>query len=256
MPPDFESRLKDVEDRLAQIGMQRLSYPMDSTSKGIIQRVLKEQLPDEVFNSVWSNYIYHSTTFDNIDAYTINVGTVTNDPGQGVIASTGVISGAEADFKRNLTYDTFLRWDMEQRFKTSIQINSATSMEAVLGIGKIQAPSSAALGTNFGFYITNGAIQGQCNNQTNQTRLALGVNMSALTSYELEARFIPNYGVLFFVNGVQRGLIQTNLPSADTSNIPHTTFIGCYVKTNAAGTKILYISFFEFIQKRFKQLLS
>jgi hypothetical protein len=256
MPPNIEERLLALEDRLAQLDLQRLSYPMDSASKSIISRTIDEFFSEKVMKALWEDFYYYSTFFESIDGYDSTEGALPWIGGDTVLIATETVSGNRADLFKIPKTNNVLRWDKEQKFKTSIQLGFVTSMEARIGIGELR--EGAGIDTHYGFYILNGAIYGESayESSSNQTQLNLNVSIADETARtDLEAIFIPHAGITFRVNGVERGKITTNLPNQD-SVLTHDSFIQMAIKTTTNALRELKFSNFEFIQKRSRQLLS
>ena len=251
MPPkDLERRIRDVEDRLAQMGLQQFRYPLDKGSKSVLSRLLDEILSSKIIDLLWNNLYFYSTWFESVDAYEIQSGTVAPDGGVGISLLTGAVSGNTAEMIKSPETQNILRWDREQRFRATIFVNSVTSQTVKVCIGE-ETPAAGAVKTGYGFKVTNGALKGISANGTSETEIDLSTTLSTGGSagVDLEARFAPGDKIVFIVNKIEKGVITTNLPSLDLTPL-HDPFFNAWIKTNAAGAKTLYVTYFEYIQKR------
>ncbi len=169
-----------------------------------------------------NNSIFWHTFFDSLDGFTVtgtNGGAVTLSASAVILGKdTTSLNGLASLIKTPLYPMTAYTWDKPRKFKARVNI-ACTDMNhtrAVFAIGNILTPVST--GRHFGFYLdeTMGLV-GTVADGTTQATTALMTLVSG-TTYLLEAILTPGGNVEFFVDGVSKGTISTNLPTGTTDS--------------------------------------
>lgn len=262
MPPEFETRLKDVEDRVAQLGLQRLSYPMDSTSKKIIQNISSEFFGDLLFATIFNKVFYHEDHFlslDRVQSSADGTGSTTLDVNVGIYLTTGTVSGngVHSRMGSNANADgniSLLSFNKKSSFRCQAAVESVGNCTGFIWACTTSARPDLSNGDGYGFKIVNGAISGASYNNGSETLVSLGYTLVDTELAKLEANFDPIKNTIsFLVNDVMRGVLSTGLPRK--SSTPQNIWFFRLV-TNTGASRIMYVNWFEYIQERFNVSLS
>lgn len=191
---------------------------------------------------VWRKYFYYYTFFESVDGLT-RTGTVTID-GTGVTLNTG--AGTASIIKEPLVQASVGSIDFAKhsriRFGVEFGAGSLSSVVAYFTLGTF------GIGENYyGFNISNSTLRGSSSNANTTASNAIDLQtLSVSTSYELEARFYPNVKkIIFSVNGVQRGILRSDLPTGTSANV-----LSAIIGTTDSATKTVVVSYHEILQKR------
>lgn len=248
-------------------------FPPDQDFKAATEQSMNEFLPERILNFLWSSHFYYFSWIESINVVATDSGgdTVTL-PGAwdtatdgsasfsfgstGAVLSTGATSGSDIALGKRPLSQTVLRWDKIQRFRTAFRISATTNQTGYLIRGG-QAISGSGL-KYFGFRISGNALQGtvENNNASTRTNLALGVTLSADTTYDVEARLFPGQKVIFYVKnsttGIyeQKGVITTTGAAGIPTGGATTDFFEFSLVNSAAEAKSMTVSFVEYIQQR------
>lgn len=244
----------------------QLKYPLDQRSKELIKEVAKESMNDDIFDSFWNRNFYYLAVPESFDSWAVT--------GTGTYASqeliTGATSGDTATISSALAYHSFLTFQKRQRFVTYISMDAITTSEAKVGIGRIIAGASVSA-QFYGFKIVDGAIYGMTDTNGAETTVNLNISVAPnagadVNVYTLEARYIPNGKILFYVGEtkyttadmivtsrqptVERGRIELTAGLYDTEFPENVVDLNYQIKTTTNATRNLRFTMFEFSQER------
>lgn len=220
--------------------MEQLSYPLDSGSKQIIKRVIDEYLPNRALEYVWNNFFYFPCLFESLDrwdSFTLGAGATVVVNTAGLVLTTAAGTPSNATTSLAVNANTIVDFSRPSRFRTSCEVDILTNMSFY--IYAIEGTSNY-----YGFRFDGTALKGISYDGTTESTVTL-LTASAGTVYVLEARFLPNNSITYFVDGVQRGVITTHLPTGDVLAIAN-----YYLDTSNATAKQAVISYFELIHTR------
>ena len=195
----------------------------------------------------WDDLYFH-LLFEGLTGYSqgvIGTGEIVCDA-NGLSLYSNATAGSYAYLEKypNYLYPIF-NWEKITRFKTRAFFYSkvsATSLYWVVVGGRDTAK-------HVGFKVVNGVLYGTVADGTTESTLALEtLGAGAYTQTRtLEAILTPGSNCEFFVNGVSKGTIATNLP---TGTNEAETMIDLYVgNPGVAEGKDLYVGFWSFYQK-------
>lgn len=133
-------------------------------------------------------------------------------------------------------------WLLRRRFKTIIKIRSSAgsgvaNKELWFGSGPISRAPLGDTVVGFGFLIDNGEIFSYAGNgsvATLVTLLTTGITVTLPVEVALEAHFYPGNRVDYFVDGVFKNSITTNVPSLANAYARYWSF---FLKNNAVDTE-------------------
>lgn len=227
----------------------QLENPADATTEGIINTLIDRLLPSKILDIFWNKLFYWSTWFEAADGYDITTS------GSGAAAPTGNAFVLTSDTSTNTSTEitkfpntqNILRWDRKQRMRATISTPTAvTSQEAYVVVGNV---NGGTINEHYGFRINNATLQGTVSDSATQVTVDLDTAVSTSSDYNVEARYIPYKEVTFYVDGIAKGKLTSNLPSGAAS-ITHDNLFDAWIKTTTNAARTLRISFFEFIQER------
>jgi len=181
--------------------------------------------------------IYWHTYYDTLDGFN----TYTNGGGSSVVVdgglelTCGTNTNDEARAQRDigiyaLTETSFSK---NSRFKSKIRGFNGTYYEVFIGVG-------ALTNQHYGFSSrpsVNGNIWAECEQATTSTKIDTGVSWASASSFKLEAVFTSGTNVKFYVDGVLKATISTNLPNA-SNPYPISFYIKNYDGTGGAFTML------------------
>lgn len=160
--------------------------------------------------------------------------------------ATGATAGSSARLDKHTDYPVpVLSWDKSQQLKTKMWLRSNDSNICDCWIQR----GNVGVSQHIGFKVTAGKLYGTIGDSSNETVLeieTLGVS-NYMVERELIAKFIPGVECRFYVDGVDKGAISTNLPSG--------VYSGDYLmyskleNPGVAETKYLLLSIFQFWQE-------
>lgn len=234
---DLSSQIKNLSDEIEILKEKPviLDRNLDTQSKIIIE----DTVTDRITDIVWDDYFYYHTFFESIDAFDIT-GTVAAGA-WGFTMTTAATTNARSRLQKQPTYQKILNFNKESRFRANFQLDSITSNDAVVAVGKVSTTPTFY----YGFRVTNGTVKGITYDGTTETETTM-TTITANTNHDYEARFYPGYKVDYFVDGIFYGSISTNLPTG-TTNI---NFYEFDISTGEDVAKDMKISTFEYIQNR------
>jgi len=163
--------------------------------------------------------IYWHSYFESGDAWGLYPGTANGS----VTITLGGLTVDSHDEGTN-SYAIFIRpnsiltpsFDNSRRFKTTIAIQYITDQEVGVTTGKY-VPLTSRVERHFGFKIlSGGAVWGTCADGTTESTVNLNTSLNEAVYYVVEAVLTPGVKVEFYIGGVLKGEITTNLPSGTT----------------------------------------
>ena len=196
------------------------------------------------------DFFIFTSSFESLDGYlqnTAGTGTITLDH-PCVILDTGLLATGEARLYKDMqAYFPFPNWGKDAVFSLYATFDSNTSNN---GRFRIFCGDSVDFG-QIGFEVEAGVLYGMCAKSSAHATVALQT-LGAGSYYEfrfLQAVFTAGSKVEFYVDGVLKGEITTNLPTVTEI---FTTFFSAEVNNlSFAQSKILYLTSFNFVMKLF-----
>jgi len=189
--------------------------------------------------------IFWSTLFDTIEPYAgAGVGgMVINEKMMRVYTGTALGNSYYATRAPEKTIVPS-SWDKKRRFKTAAEFSSVTLIECWLCCG--WAGAAYPVDTHFGFRYVDGTLYGTVADGVAQSTLNLGT-VAAGTIVALEAVHTPAVECRFYVDGVDKGALTTNLPTGIA--FPPEYIIYIEAKTGEAVSKDIRLTEYRFIQE-------
>ena len=228
----------------------QLDRLLDNNSKNIIGDITEERL----FNSQWRSSIHYLSFFESLDGMTSTVtGTSTVAYGSGkdvVILLTGATSGNLAQLTKTASRQGLVTFSQDSKFRTAFDTakggGSFNNTTVYMVVGD-------TTGEYYGFKITAGNLYGVTKRTSvSESTVVLQTYDETSAILNVEARYFANSRVDFFVNSIQVNSISNSptlvLPTVSTS--VNSAFVDFKITTNAAFTKTLNVSFWEYFQKR------
>ena len=131
--------------------------------------------------------------------------------------NTGGTDGYYAGAVKNWDVQNVLRFDRQQRFRTAFSVNNVSNIILYLLRGNQKS------GTNkyYGFKIVGNSLQGVARNGGSEQTIVL-LTISADTTYDLQALFLPNEKIIFSVRDssddkfIEEGLLVSGIPTGTT----------------------------------------
>jgi len=236
---DLQKQITQLTDRVNELEIRpvKLDRYLDNTSKDIIDDVIA----DNILDITWEDYFYYSTNFESGDGFS-QTGLPVFDEG-GVLVQTSSTSGTSSVIQRDMTLLTSVNFAKESRFRTKINASTGRIMESEFGIGAASTPNLS--GHAYGFRINNDALLGVAQTAFgSRSTVSLGDINNGDT--ELEAIFFPGQRVDFFVGGILKGSIASDIPQTASASI----FFTLLVQTNQASANSVLFFGLDFRQKR------
>lgn len=188
---------------------------------------------------------YHwFTIFESVDGYSKTFGgagtiTATSD---GALLTTGASNGNYCNFKRNIGNQ--ITFDNNQKFKTSIRINSVTNSYQKIFLVVGIANDSGVADKHYGFQIIGDALYATTANGTSYEDVDLSTTLSAGNEYILEAVLdAVNSNVKFYLDGSLLATLDTYIPTGN----PAYAFYS-YIQTTQDAVKEINIKWLDFWQ--------
>ncbi len=228
-------------------------YPATPDFKAAVSRVLDEGLlSDKILDGIWNNIFYYRTVFEDvaIDIKTCTPGSGLDCPSTGVdpdgliLVTEAATTGNFADVDKTPLAESGLNWSKRARLRIGFRVPSiaAQTVYMIRGSQNISSPY-------YGFKITNATLMGVTYDKTTEKTVTLQT-IVASTSYLVEARYSPSDKVVFLVDGVEKGVITSNLINPQDS--VKRAFYNFRITTNENVGKTLIIAFLEYIQLKSK----
>jgi len=182
------------------------------------------------------------TLFESLEGFMKwTYGTGSNNlDGSTIIMATGATSGSYARIQKCPMWPlTAFTWAKGRRIKTRIYFSAVSAQEI-----RVMTGGTGTL-EHVGFKIVNNVLYGTTGDGSTEGTLELET-LGAAGDRVLEAIFKPGVECRFYVDGVDRGAITTNLPTGTTYA---EILLEARVYTGEAADKVLEISEFSFIQE-------
>ena len=150
---------------------------------------------------------------------------------------TGSTASSVARVRKESTYTVPAPdWAKSRKFKTKIEAYSVTDNVGTVWI----VSGDVGNARHVGFKIVDGVLYGTVANGTSESTLnieTLGAGAYSATRI-LEVVFTVGVSAEFFVDGVSKGTIATNLPTGTT----HARYLYSFYLTNSAGAKNIEVT--------------
>ena len=189
-------------------------------------------------------YIIRECFFESLDGlavYKTGSGNVNLDVAK-TDFSTGLTIGSIASIQERLQYAPFaLTWAKFRGFKAKFRIDVANDAASVL---KITSGIASEPDRFVGFRFKNAGIYGVASNggAISEVALEIGKTPPWTVTKLFEANFYPGNKVQFFLDGVLKGEIFTNLPTGTTSA---DTLLNIWLNNSVAANHTLNISYIK-----------
>jgi len=223
---------------------QQLNFPLDTVTQKIIRDAVRPIVVDEIYKSLISEVVHYQTFWESLDGWnqTENLGgsgqefTVATS-GQGLRLTTGNSSDDAEACEKFFLGNVFFNFERRMKLRTAARWSAITDQQSRILVGGDGSRS-------FGFQVTNATLQGLAHDNTASVTTNL-LTITANTTFELEARYIPNDKVVFLVDGVERGTVSTSLPSSGSNDV---NFMILDILTNANANKTIRVFYLMFSQ--------
>jgi len=137
-------------------------------------------------------------------------------------------------------------WDKKRHFVCSARLFYLNAnVYAWIIAGHAGQDSSSSKYNHVGFKVVNGSLYGTVANGSAESTLLLAT-LGTDEQHELKVVFTPGVEARFYIDGVDKGAITTNLPSGTT--YAHVAFRASVYNT-AAEYKYLFVSQVKFVQE-------
>jgi hypothetical protein len=200
-------------------------------------RVAKQNLTS-IINLPYREYSLPFESIDNI--YTAGgTGTVAMNAGKQYLSLlTTNVSDNTADARKYLQ-TSWASLSKSSEFSVTIAPQAVTNDTLGIWVG------NGNTGNHYGFSAVNGALIGECGNGSALSTTGTLISMTATTPYLLHAIYNNEKGeVLFFVDGVYKGALTTNLPTGAVD-----LMWNAKLTTNTTAAKELYV-YSDFVYKQ------
>lgn len=239
----FETRLQELEDKFAFQQVQQLNYPLDSVSRGVIERIIDDEVIDQFDDLIWDKIFYYSTQFESIDRNGNSASggaTVTIDVAAGLVLTTAATNGNAVRTLLGTDDINQLDFTKPSKFRVYVSFEVTTNQTAY-----IEACASPSVDNGaYGFKVINDTLYGLTRDDTVDTTISLQT-ISGGTIYKLEAKYKPSNSVEFYVDGVLKGKLSTGMP--DVAETPESIYV-FKLTANADAVKVMYLRSFEYLQ--------
>lgn len=168
-------------------------------------------------NSLERNDFHWWTMFESIDGYAQSIsgaGTITCNP-QSVDFVTGANNTNFNALQKIHPASSDFSWDKDRKFKMLVKVDENTTIWCNFGTGNnlVYGGNTAR---HIGFYFINGQIYSTVANGTTESSTANITTYSTSAYVVLEVKFTAGSKAEFYVNGLLKDTLTTNLPSGTT----------------------------------------
>ena len=275
--------------------MEHLTKKVSDFSQPLIDPTKRvnftDQLSRDLIETVWSKYFYYFTWLESAVATETLTETLTQDADSGsdteedIAFSTNTIHPGSWEFFSNGTasfgFDSsgtnlitgttinsqigmlkrplsqlIIRFDRTQRSRTAFRLTAVTNQIGYLVRGGVLFSSPSL--KYFGFRIADNALKGtvENNNAGGRTNIDLSTTLSANTTVEVEARYIPGQRAEFYVKNTTTGIFELKgvIKTRGAAGIPigttETDFFEFFLTNTAGEAKEMLVSYVEYLQER------
>lgn len=171
----------------------------------IIDHLARSIITDKI------NYFYWATVFESLEGFyhePEKTASITLYP-DNVEMATGVESGSRIFLVQEVTYPylTTFSWDKRREFRTKVFFSSNTNQEIWIITGLKNTNK------HIGFKVVNGTLYGTVADGTTESTVDLDSAVSPSGTKNLRCVLSAGEKVEFYVDGVKKGELTTNLPS-------------------------------------------
>lgn len=203
-----------------------------------VSQALNELLPEKIFDLVWKKTFHYLTTFESLDGFTlVGVPTIT---GGYIDLTTSNVTNNEIEVDKQPAYQGLITFSERSYFRSNISFSNTTNQTIYLTVGNKDT------GNYYGFKVVNDTLYGVSQDGTTEKTILLQTITNTL--YNLEARYMPSDKIVFLVDSVEKGTINTNLPTPTLG--ANVQLMDLRIKTTANEVKTMRASFYEYLQKR------
>lgn len=228
-----------------------LPYPLPKNDRRVIENATERFVDENIFDIIWDDFYNYTTYFESLDGFDTSLGTTSQLTAGAFLQSPGTGVGTTTIFDTDPNPTSFTA---ESRFQVMIFIGTTTDQTVFLTVGSVIGSSDA-----YGFLIDDATLFGIAQiNSTSRSTINLGITIQDAVFYLLEARYIPNQVVQFYVSEnadvitnklVLRGVLRSNLPVDDDFS----TIFYASIAEKDALIKDITINSYRYMQKRFQR---
>jgi len=207
----------------------KLDRYLDPESKDVIATVMKER----IFDLFWSNVFFISSVFEGVDRYVVT--------GSATVSSVGLLlSTSSGSCSANL----------DSKDDNPLLIDKKTYLSTIVGIGDVsEVVFQVDILEGIGFRIDAGTIKGYTYDGSTTNELSIGTAADN-TPYRLDLRYDPRGKVDFYVDGVLKGTVTSNLPPIATTDPSYIINYTNDPKTGGSGVTSAEVTYFALMQER------
>ena len=194
------------------------------------------------------NDFHWFSVFESLDGFgktETNGGTATVD-GSYVQLSTGTTQYAAAGLGKALGIMNTFTWDVDRRFRTRVVLTDITEIGSEWGMGGSDKFLGFAWRDNVAILGVTAKMYAVSRNGGSNTETEISVNMQAGTADDYEVVYTAGVDAKFYVNGVLKATITTNLPTGAITD--HNQMIQTYIQNFETVNKIMRFSYWDFWQ--------
>ena len=225
----------------------QLKYPLDQQSKRIIEQTTDEFLEEKVFDLIWKRTFHWLTFFESLDGFTVTEGGAGTNvlTGTDLIMTTGALTTNANEVIKQPAEQGLMTFSRRSNMRAGFLLGQITDQTVYIVVGGLSS------GSYYGFKITNATLYGVVSNGSTESTVTLAT-LSASTVYTMEARYSPKEKVIFYVDAVEKGVIQNSVatPIPLANETASVRLMDIKITTNADAAKVLQISLFEYLQHR------
>lgn len=217
----------------------QLTRPLDPVSVALIEEQVLETMRLKGLAPSWDSFFRFLTVFEDIGRYTTDgLGNIQSVDFEGLVLEVTSGSTAEAFLTLNVAAGTLVSHLKQTRCRFAFKTTNTSNVNFdVVTIG--------GAGGYIGVGFRSGQMLGLSSDGTTEKTVVLRTAYTGDTFYEVEILFFPGNRMVFLLDGVERGMINTNFPSA----VPTYIFSAGIEKLTAA-TQNGHVAYFELIQSR------
>lgn len=221
-------------------GQSLQSHKASAIIDHVVASVVADKIKDGEVKFEKTGFFYWNTVFESLDGF----GVEANGFGATALLTSfnvELISGGIANNNISIrkqpscVYQIY-SWNKDREFKTAV-MTSISNVNVWILMGDL------GIARHVGFKIINNVLYATVANGTTESTLNLGTITPDI--YEYRAVFKSGVKALFYVDGVYKGEITTNLPTGLLGSVQ---FMLLYLKTLNAETKSTKVSGWEFWQ--------